>query len=75
MCISKLDIICSDNGLSLGRRQAIIRTNDGMLLIGSLGTNFCDILVQIYIVLFKKMNLKMLSDNWRPFCLSLNVAK
>ena len=30
-------IIGSDNGLSPGRRQAIIWTNAGILLIGSLG--------------------------------------
>ena len=37
-CVSKLTIISSDNGLSPGRRQAIIWTNDGILLIGPLGT-------------------------------------
>ena len=35
-------IIGSDNGLSPGRRQAIIWTNDVILLIGHLGTNFND---------------------------------
>ena len=34
ICISKLTIIGSDNGLSPGRRQAIIWTNAGILLIG-----------------------------------------
>ena len=38
--IGKLTIIGSDNGLSPGRRQAIIWTNAGILLIGPLGTNF-----------------------------------
>ena len=47
ICVSKLNIICSDNGLSPGRRQAIIWTNAGMLLIGSLGTNFIEILIEI----------------------------
>ena len=37
--ISELTIIGSDNGLSPGRRQAIIWTNDGILLIRALGTN------------------------------------
>ena len=32
-------MIGSGNGLSPGRRQAIILTNDGILLIGPLGTN------------------------------------
>ena len=40
ICVSKLTIIGSDNGLSPGRHQAIIWTNAGILLIGPLGTNF-----------------------------------
>ena len=40
ICIGKLTIIDSDNGLSPVRRQTIIWTNDGMLLIWPLGTNF-----------------------------------
>ena len=32
ICISKLTIIDSDNGLSPARRQAIICTNDGISL-------------------------------------------
>ena len=47
MCVNKLTIIGSDNGLSRGRRQAIIWTNDGMLLIGPLQTNFSEILIGI----------------------------
>ena len=39
-CVGKLTIIGSDNGLSPGRRQAIIWTNAGILLIKPLGTNF-----------------------------------
>ena len=46
MCVSNLIIIDSDNGLLSGRRQAIIWTNDGQLLIGPLGTNFSEILIQ-----------------------------
>ena len=45
--VSKLTIICLDNGLSPGRRQAIIWTNAGILLIGSLGTNFNEISIKI----------------------------
>ena len=33
ICVGKLTIIGSDNGVSLGRRQAIISTNAGILLI------------------------------------------
>ena len=40
ICLGNLTIIGSDNGLSPGRRQAIIWTNAGILLIGPLGTNF-----------------------------------
>ena len=43
ICASTQTIIGSDNGLSLGRRQAIIWTSAGILLIGTLGTNFSEI--------------------------------
>ena len=72
-CVSKLTIIGSDNGLSPGRRQAIIWTNAGILLIGPLVTNFSEILIEIYTFLFKKINLKVSSGKWRLSCLSLNV--
>ena len=75
ICVSKLTITGSDNGLSPGRRQAIIRTNDGVLLIGQLGTNFSEILIEIYTFSFKKVHLKMSSGKWRPFCLGLNILK
>ena len=45
ICVGKLSIIGSDNGLSPGRRQAIIWTNAGISLIGPLGTNFSEILI------------------------------
>ena len=47
ICFSKLTIIGSDNGLSPGRRQAIIWTSDGILLIGPLGTNLSEVLIEI----------------------------
>ena len=73
ICISKLSIIGSDNGLSPDRHQAIIRINAGILLIQTLGTNFSEILGGILIFSLKKMHLKMLSAKWWPFCLGLNV--
>ena len=73
ICVNKLTIIGSDNGLAPGRRQTIIWTNDGILLIGTLGTNFSEILIGIQTFSFKKMHLKMSSAKWRPFCLSLYV--
>ena len=73
ICVGKLTIIGSDNGLSPGRRQAIIWTNAGILLIGPLGTNFSETLIEIDTFSFKKMHLKMSSAKWRPFCLGLDV--
>ena len=73
ICVSKLSIIGSDNGLSPGRRQAIIWTNAGILLIGALGTNVSEILIQICTFSWKKMLLKMSSGKRRPSCLGLNV--
>ena len=61
ICVSKLTIIGADNGLSPGRRQAIIYTNDGILLIGPQGTNFSEILIKIHTFSLKKMHLKMSS--------------
>ena len=72
ICVSKLTIIVSDNGLSPGRHQAIIWTNAGILLIGPLGTNFSEILIGIQTFSFMKMHLKMSSAKWRQFCLGLN---
>ena len=59
--VGNLTIISSDNGLSPGRRQAIIWTNVGILLIGPIGTNFSEILIEIYTFSSKKMHLKMSS--------------
>ena len=72
ICFGNLTIVASDNGLSSGRCQAIIGTNAGILLIGTLGTNSSEILSEIHSFLFKKMHLKMASAKWRLFCLGLN---
>ena len=71
--VGNLAIIGSDNGLSPGRRQAIIWTNDGILLIGPSETNFNEILIEIQTFPFKIMRLKVSSAKQRPFCLGLNV--
>ena len=47
ICIGKLTIIGLDNGLSPERRQAIIWTNTGILLIGHLGTNCSETLSKL----------------------------
>ena len=73
ICVVKLTIIGSDNGLSPGRRQAIIRTNAGILLIWPLGANFSELSIGIQTFSFKKMHLKMSSAKWRPFFLGSNV--
>ena len=74
ICVGYLTIIGPDNGLSPGRRQAIIWTNAGILLIIPWGTNFSEILLGIQAFSFKKMHWKMSSAKWRPFCLGLNVS-
>ena len=73
--VSKSTIIGSDSGLSPGRRQAIIWTNAGILLIGPLGTNFSENLIEIYITVSFKRYLKLSSGSWRPFCLGLYVLR
>ena len=73
ICVGNLTIIGPDNGLSPGRRQAIIWTNAGILLIWPWGTNFSEILIGIQAFSFTKMHLKMSSAKWGPFCLGLNV--
>ena len=73
ICVGKIIIIGSNNGLSPGRRQAIIWTNAGILSIRPLGTNFSEILIEVHTFSFKKMHLKMSSGKCRPCCLGLNV--
>ena len=75
ICVGKLTIIGSDNGLSPGRRQAIIWNNAGLLLIEPIGTNFSEISIGIQRFSFKEMHLNMSSAKWRPFCLGLNELK
>ena len=62
--VSKLTTIGLDNGLSPDRRQAIIWTNNGILLIRTLETNFSEIRT----FLFKEIHMKMLSAKWRQSC-------
>ena len=73
ICVSKLTIIASDNGLSPGRRQPIIWTNAGILLIQISGTNLRETSSEIRTLSFKKMRLKVSSGKWRPFCLGFNM--
>ena len=73
ICVSKRTTIGSDNGLSPGRRQAIIWPNAGILFIQTLGTNFSEFLREIYTFFFMKMHLKMSSWKCLPSCLGLKV--
>ena len=63
LCVSKLTIIGSGNGLSPGRRQTIIWSNVGIILTGPLGTNVIEIVIKIHTFSFKKMRVKMSSEN------------
>ena len=74
ICIGNLTITGSHNDLSPSRRQAIIWTNAGILLIRPLGTNFSEISIEILRVSLKKMLLKMSSVKWYPLCLGLNIT-
>ena len=73
ICVGKLTIIGSDNGLSPEQRQAIIWTNAGILLIGPLETNFSEILIEIQTFSLKKIRLKISSAKCCSFRLGLNV--
>ena len=73
ICVCNLFIIVSVNGLLPGQCQAIIWNNDGILLNGPLGTNFSEILIEIYTFSFKKMHLKILSGICWPFCFGYNM--
>ena len=71
ICASKLPFTGPDNGLSPSRRQTIIWTNAGILLIRPSATNFCEISIKI-----KKSFIHdnaLLSAKWRLFCVGLNV--
>ena len=72
ICVSKLNVIGSDNGLSPDRRQAIIWTN-GILSIEPLGTNLSEIWIEIQTFSFQKRRLNMSSAKCRPFCSGLIV--
>ena len=53
ICIGKLTIIGSDNGVLPGLRQANIWTNAEILLVDTLGTNFNEIWIYTHILPFK----------------------
>ena len=67
ICVGNLTIIDSDNGLLPGRHQAIIGTNVGILLIGTLGTNFSEIFIEMYIFYSRKCIWKCRPENGGHF--------
>ena len=73
ICVGKLTIIGSHNGLPCERRRVNIWTNAEILFIEPLGTNFSEILIEIHTFSFKKMHLKMWFGKRRPFRLGLDV--
>ena len=75
ICVSKLTIIGSDNGLSPDRHQAMIWTDDGILLIGPLGTSFSEILIEIHAFFiqenaFENVVWKMAAILFQPQCVN-----
>ena len=75
LCVSKLAITGSDNGLLPGRCRAIIWTNTWILLIRNWETKFSEILNEIRTSSFNKMRLKVSFAKWRPFFLGLIVLR
>ena len=80
ICVGTNTNIGPDNGLAPGRRQAIIWTNAGILLIGPLGTNFSRILSEIHTFSFKKMHFKNIVCEVadilsRPQCVKKNNSR
>ena len=77
LCVSKLTIIGSDNGLSPGRRQAIVWTIAWILLIGPLGTNFSEISKFIHFHfqgnVFENVVWKMAAILSRPQCVDITT--
>ena len=71
--VGKVTIIGSDNGLSHSPCQAIIWANTILLVNGTLGTNFSEILSEIHTFASTKMHLKVPSTKWRQLALGLNV--
>ena len=75
ICVSKPTTIGSDNGLSPGRRQAIIWSNAGILLIGTEGRNLSEILIEIHIFslknAFENIVWEMAAILSRPQCVNM----
>ena len=76
ICVSKLSIIVSDNGLSPGRCQAIIWSSAGILVNWTTGNKLQRNINQNSSIFIHDENaFEMLYGKWRPFCLGLNVLR
>ena len=71
ICVSKITIIGSYNGLSPGRHQAIIWTSVGILLIGPSKTKLHP---NLYIFIQENGVWKMVAILSRPQCVNCNLA-
>ena len=76
ICVSEIIIIGSDDGFSPGRRQAIIWTNAGVLLIGPLGIHFNGIVNRNQYIFIQKNALgnvvfEMASISSQPQCVKI----
>ena len=71
LCVNKPGHLWLDNGCRL-QRQAIVRTIARLLMIRTLGISFSEIWSKIQQFSHNKIKLKILSANWRPFCLGLS---
>ena len=67
ICVDDLTIIGPINGLSPGRRQAIIWINPGILFIEPLGKTISEIPIGILQFSLPKMRLKVSSAKWRSY--------
>ena len=72
ICVGKLTIIGSDNGLSPGRRQAIIWTIARILLIGPLRTNVSEILIRTQNIFIQENAFENVVCEMVSICLGLN---
>ena len=73
ICVSKLTRIGSDYGLKPDRRQGIIWTNAGILLIGPYQNIFqCNLNRNLYFFI-KENTFENVVWKWWPLCQSLNV--
>ena len=68
ICVSKLTINVSKNGLSPDRRQIIIWANAGILLMRPPGTDSDRILIEIHRFSLKKMHLEVAAILYLPQC-------